>query len=286
MTPRSALAMATAPAPRSVTLPTDAPTALMSSADRSTPLSSDALIAPIDLITSTGDTSGIVGETVGVSHEGRAIDVYRFGTGARVLLLVGGMHGGYEANTVILMRRLIAHFQTTTDAVPGDAALWIIPVANPDGLAYGGGERGRFNGRGVDLNRNWGCDWSRDAVWRQTQVNPGIASFSEPETQAIADFILAHRPAAALFYHSAANGVFPGNCGGDHGSAGMAALYAVSADYACCAAFSAYPVTGTAATWADGQGIPAADVELTTRDSPEFERNLRGVLALLAWASG
>ena len=48
-------------------------------------------------------------------------------------------------------------------------ALMIIPVANPDGLAYGG-LRGRSNADGVDLNRNWSCEWSREAYWRQDRA--------------------------------------------------------------------------------------------------------------------
>jgi hypothetical protein len=52
-------------------------------------------------------------------HEGRAIapDVSVKG---RVLLLVGGMHGGWEANTVGLVNELIAHFEThPEDVLPG-----------------------------------------------------------------------------------------------------------------------------------------------------------------------
>jgi hypothetical protein len=66
----------------------------------------------------------------------------------------------------------------------------------------------------------------------------------------------------------------------------MAAVYAGAAGYPCCAAFTAYPVTGTGAAWADGERIPAADVELSSRDQLEFDANLSGVLALLAWAAG
>ncbi len=244
------------------------------------------LFAPADLVTPTRDTSGVVGQSIGVSHEGRSIDVYRFGGGERIVLLVGGLHGGYEANTVVLMRRMIAHFQANSAAIPPGTALWIIPAANPDGLARGGGENARFNARAVDLNRNWSCDWTSEAWWRSARVNAGATALSEPETRALANFIIGARPAAALFYHSAANGVFPGNCRGDHGSAAMAAVYGAASGYRCCEAFTAYPVTGTAASWADGERIPAADVELASRDQPEFDVNLSGVLALLAWAAG
>lgn len=196
------------------------------------------------------------------------------------------MHGGWEANTVELMQMLITHFREQQDDVLPEIQLLIIPVANPDGFELGRTAQGRFNGNGVDLNRNWSCEWSREAYWRQERVDPGAREFSEPETLAIADFILAIRPAGVLFYHSAANGVFPGNCGGDHGSRAFGAAYAEAAGYNCCAAFSAYPVTGTAATWADGERIPAADVELTQSDDPEFEQNLRAIMAIQEWIIG
>ncbi|MBL8130910.1 MAG: hypothetical protein JNL42_03560 [Anaerolineae bacterium] len=220
---------------------------------------------------------------IGESAGGRAITAQRFGAGGRKLILIGGIHGGWEGNTVELMEALIAHFETTPqDILPG-MTLIVIPVANPDGLALGRTERGRFNANGVDLNRNWSCEWSREAYWRQQVVNPGVRAFSEPESLALANFILAERPDAALFFHSAANGVFPGNCAGDHGSLAVASVVAEAAEYACCDGFSAYPVTGTAATWADGESIPAADVELTQSETPEFERNLRAIIALQAW---
>jgi len=231
------------------------------------------------------DTLVIEETQIGTSSGGRAITAVRLGTGARVIVLVGGLHGGWEANTVDLVTGLVDHFIRTPADLRSDFSLVMVPVANPDGLALGATERGRFNGAGVDLNRNWGCDWSAESYWRDQQVDAGARALSEPETEALANFLLSLRPAAALFYHSAADGVFPGNCRGDHGSLAMASYYAAAAGYACCDAFSAYPVSGTAATWADGVGIPAADVELTQSSDPELARNLRALLALQQWLS-
>ncbi len=222
---------------------------------------------------------------IGRSAGGRALMLQRIGTGSHILLLVGGIHGGYEANTVTLMQQIIAYFTAHPAEIPPQTALLIVPVANPDGLEYGEIPRGRFNDNGVDLNRNWGCEWSPDAYWRDEHVNAGIAPMSEPETQALSALIQAEKPAAALFYHSAAGGIYAGSCGGDHGSAALAKVLGDAADYHYGASFSAYPVTGTASTWADGQGIPSADVELLTHEDSEFDRNLRGVLALLNWIS-
>lgn len=221
---------------------------------------------------------------IGTSAGGHDLIAQRFGAGGRVLLLVGGIHGGWEANTVELMHALIDHFAAAPQDIPPNVGVIIVPNANPDGFVYTGIPRGRFNDNGVDLNRNWSCDWSSNAFWRQERVSPGLQPFSEPESQALRDLILTERPAAALFYHSASNAIYAGECDGeDRGSAALAAVLGDATGYSYGADFGAYPVTGTASDWADGQGIPAADVELANHDDREFERNLRGVLAVMAW---
>lgn len=227
--------------------------------------------------------------TLGSSVEGRAITARRFGSGPRALVFAGGMHGGWEANTVALVQQLIAHFEAEPGALRPGLSLYFIPVVNPDGLPHGRTPTGRFNARGVDLNRNWGCDWSPVAYWRSQRVSAGPAAFSEPETLALASFLREVQPVAAVFYHSAAQGVFAGDCtaaaGVDADSEAMAAVYGEAAGYRTGAPFTAYPVNGTAANWADGQGIASADVELTSHDDTEFERNLAAVLALQDWAA-
>ena len=234
-------------------------------------------------LTPTLTDSPEAAEMIGTSVEGRALTADRFGSGSQTLVLIGGIHGGYEQNTVRLMEELSVHFRAHPDAIPTGAALVIIPVANPDGLARGQNSAGRFNGHGVDLNRNWSCEWSAQAYWRDQLVSAGTSPMSEPETQAIAAYLLRIQPAAALFFHSAANGVFAGNCNGDHGSAALSEVFGIAGNYPYRSAFTAYPVTGTAPSWADGQGIPSADVELTNQTDTEFARNLRAVLAVLEW---
>ena len=220
---------------------------------------------------------------VGRSVEGRSIIARQIGSGGRTILLVGGMHGGWELNTVTLINELITHFDTTPQAILPGLTLVFNPAANPDGLMRGREIDSRFNANGVDLNRNWGCNWSADAVWRNQPVDAGAGPFSEPETQAISAYIQQIEPVAVLFYHSAAAGVYAGSCGGDHGSGVMSQLYGQAAGYTYGQAFSAYPVTGTAATWVNSIGIAAADVELRTQSDTDFERNLAGIMALQEW---
>ena len=234
-------------------------------------------------------------ELVGRSVSGRGILARRISSGVpaqgeRVLLLVGGMHGGWEANTVTLINELIVYFSENSTDILAGIALVFVPVVNPDGLPYGRVPEGRFNANGVDLNRNWGCGWQDEAYWRDMAVNPGAFAFSEPETSAVADYIQTLRPQVALFYHSAAGGVYAGSCEqsiygarGAAASEAMSAIYGAAARYRYGEEFDAYPVTGTAASWASGLNIAAADVELQTWTQSEFDRNLDGIRAVMAW---
>jgi hypothetical protein len=223
---------------------------------------------------------------LGQSSEGRDILGWRFGTGDKVLMLVGGIHAGFESNTVLLINALINHFEgTPADILPGMSII-LIPVLNPDGLSRGRTANGRFNGNGVDLNRNWGCDWSAGAYWQQQKVNPGAQAFSEPESAALSVFMQETRPTAALFYHAAANGIFEGTCNDQVDSAQLAAVLGDASGYPYGKPFDAYTVSGTESNWADGEGILSADVELAGTRNTEFERNLRGILAVQCWITG
>ncbi|QPC84727.1 hypothetical protein G4Y79_10215 [Phototrophicus methaneseepsis] len=218
----------------------------------------------------------------GQSAEGRTLEAFRFGTGPTVILLVGGIHAGFEANTIELVEAMKAHFEETPSDILSGMTLLLVPTLNADGAAHGRQLRGRFNGNEVDLNRNWGCDWSPEAEFGQGPVDPGDAAFSEPETSALGALIQQVRPAAVLFYHAAANGVFTGECG-SFNSDELAEIYGNATSYPYGSEFSDYEVTGSAPNWVASQGIPALDVELATAEGTEFQRNLRGVMAVQRW---
>ncbi len=218
--------------------------------------------------------------SLGKSWEGRDIWAWQLGDGSRTIVLVGGIHGGFEGNTVMLAEQLVDHFRRNPAEILQGIRLIIIPLANPDGLARGSGLEGRFNARGVDLNRNWGCEWSDRAYLRDIEVNPGPRPFSESEALALRAYFVAEPPDAVIFYHSSAAGVFLGSCGGKSpGKVWMGNLLAKATDYTY-HTFSYYEISGDAANWLAERGIPAAVVELASRDDPEFARNLAGVIAL------
>jgi hypothetical protein len=218
---------------------------------------------------------------VGESWEGRSIWAWQFGQGPHTIILVGGIHGGYEGNTVRLVEQIVNHFLDHPDDVLPGVRLALIPVANPDGYAQGDGLDGRFNARGVDLNRNWGCDWSDTAVLRDIEIDPGPSPFSEPEAQALRDFFIAEEPSAVVFYHSMLGGVIMGDCGDAHPAAiWLGDLLEEATGYPHLDEFTPYEVTGDASNWLARQGIPAATIELYTRTETELDENLAGVHAL------
>jgi len=55
---------------------------------------------------------------------------------------------------------------------------------------------------GVDLNRNYGYAWEGGVTNPRSEVYRGPAAFSEPETQAIRDFVLRHDFMYAISFHS------------------------------------------------------------------------------------
>ena len=223
----------------------------------------------------------------GQSVNGADLLAYRQGTGDNVIMLVGGIHMGYEAITVELVNELRNFFRERPQEILPGITLVFVPSINPDAAAYGEQLRGRFNANNVDLNRNWGCGWSADAVFQEQTVNPGSEPFSEPETRALGSLIQRVQPDAVLFYHAAANGVYGGNCNpGSTVSDALAEAYGTAARYPFEGGFSAYEVTGSAPAWVDSLGIPALDVELATSDSTEFQRNLNGLMAVQRWLRG
>jgi len=240
---------------------------------------------------------------IGTSVEGRDIEVLTYGDGDTHLAFVAGIHGGYEWNTVVLANQFMDYLEQNPDFIPENITISVIPMANPDGVAKIFGTTnvstatappteettsGRFNANGVDLNRNFDCNWQPKSFWRGKEVAAGTAAFSEPEAAAIRDFVLSKDPAAVVFWHSAANGVYGATCDGDgtgdelsFAANELMNTYADAAGYPAIATFDHYEITGDAEGWLAKMGIPSVSVELKTHETVEWEENLKGVKALL-----
>ncbi len=132
-------------------------------------------------------------EEIGTSVEGRPILCYGFGKGRRTLLIKASIHGTEGAGTP-LTQRLIAWLEANPE-VWRQCRILVIPVSNPDGLHAGK----RFNTRGVDLNRNF------PAGNREDKARFGLNALSEPESQALHDFILKEAPDVIVAIHQPLN---------------------------------------------------------------------------------
>ena len=92
--------------------------------------------------------SGEGTNVIGLSHGGRPIEVYKFGEGNREYLIVAGIHGGYERNTIALANELIRYIDSHPEVVPDNVTLYIIRNMNPDGEARAEGVDGRLTTEG------------------------------------------------------------------------------------------------------------------------------------------
>lgn len=244
-------------------------------------------------------------KVIGQSVEGRQIESYTFGRGDTRLLFVGGMHGGYEWNSVLLAYDFMDYLKANPTAIPANISVTVVPDANPDGVYKVIGKAGRFaladvpdtsklpagtgrfNARDVDLNRNFDCNWKSTSTWQSKTVSAGTAAFSEPEAKAIRDFVLANKPSAAVFWHSQANAVYASECNNGilPGTLDIMTAYAKAAKYPAVKSFDAYPITGDSEGWLASIKIPAITVELQTHNTVEWDRNLAGIKALFGYFS-
>jgi g-D-glutamyl-meso-diaminopimelate peptidase len=217
----------------------------------------------------------------------RPIQVYRFGDGQRERLIIAGIHGGYEWNTIALADELIAHVQEHPEMIPKDVSLYILPNLNPDGEARSHGVDGRANERGVDLNRNfpalWQEDWPRSGCWDYGPTTAGSHPASEPETLAVMSFVQGHNIDALINYHSAALGIFAGGQPPDPASLDLADSIAAVSNYPYPPIDTGCQFSGQLIDWASQEGIAAVDIELTNHTDTDFEQNLAILARFLDW---
>jgi len=131
---------------------------------------------------------------IGHSVTGRPIVAYRVGNPASSnrVVAMSTLHGDEPAT-----RRILTSIRDGRRVRGID--LWLVPVANPDGLA----RHTRKNAHGVDLNRNYPYRWADLDGRYESGPRPG----SEPETQALMDFFAQVRPRRVVSFHQPLHGV-------------------------------------------------------------------------------
>jgi hypothetical protein len=217
-------------------------------------------------------------EIIGYSREGRPLHLYTFGKGDHERMIIGGIHGGDEWNTVTLANQLIKYVDQNPDVVPDDTTLSILPNLNPDGEARSHNKYGRVNNNGVDLNRNfpvnWQQDWDRSGCWNSLSTSGGMGPGSELETQVLINFVDTHNIEVLISYHSAALGVFPGGLPWEDDSIRLAKSITEASSYPFPPIDTGCTYSGTLADYAVSKGIAAVDLELTNHFDTDFDQNL------------
>lgn len=269
-TPRPTLTLA----PTSFYLPSVTPNPL------STPI--EDYSTPTPFVFSGGGSPTLIGYSV----LGRPIQAYTFGQGESQYLIIAGIHGGYEGNTIDLANELIKYLSQHPEAVSSGATLYIIPDMNPDAAARGRNPDARVNANGVDLNRNfptdnWIPNWNHDNCWNDRPTTGGTSGGSEPETRTVTNFIASHHILAMISYHSAALGVFPGGTPWQPASKKLARQLGSATHYPYPPIDIGCNYTGTLADWAVENGVGAAvDMELANHQSTDFDKNLKALRVL------
>lgn len=129
----------------------------------------------------------------GTTASGLPIPAYRFGSHGPKVLVLGGVHGD-EIEGVWAAHGLL---KKLAEAFEYRLELTLVPAFNLDGVLA----KDRRNSHGVDLNRNLPTkDWS--PVVATERYHPGPSAGSEPENQALADFLEKEKPKFVLSLHS------------------------------------------------------------------------------------
>lgn len=226
-------------------------------------------------------------EIIGTSTAGRPIQVHRFGSGPSARLIIAGIHGGYEWNTIHLADKMIDHLREHPELIPEEITLYILPNFNPDGYARARGIHGRANENGVDLNRNfpvlWQKNWPLAGCWSYSAISGGDQPASEPETRALMEFVQEHPLDALISYHSAALGIFPGGQPPDPSSVDLAETIAHVSSYPYPPYDLGCKFTGQLIDWSASLGIPSVDIELTNHQDLDWNQNIEILEVFLSW---
>jgi protein MpaA len=186
-------------------LPTVTPSPIPGPATASEAISTSTTTATTTNTTTVVDLAALASDAlqtleIGRSVESRPIIAVERGTpGGAVVLVIGVIHGDEEDGATIVE-------QLATAPVPAGVDLWLIESMNPDGQVV----PQRWNAAGVDLNRNFPYNWGPIGEPGDPQY-AGTAPASEPETQAIVEFVSRIRPDLGLWYHQDLYRISPGD---------------------------------------------------------------------------
>ena len=220
--------------------------------------------------------------SIGQSVQGRSIMAYSFGSGPKVILFTGGIHGSEPSGTTT-MQALVQHLQAYGDIVPADKRIVIVPNTNPDGIARGS----RNNANNVNLGRNFPtANWSASIETTSGTLpqGGGTSAGSEPEAAALIALTRQLRPRLEVSYH-AQGSLVGANKFADSVSIGD--MYAKTVGYKTmfynAEEVMGYAMTGEYEDWmGESMNIPAILIELPRASGNYLSAHLPAIKKILA----
>jgi hypothetical protein len=239
-------------------------------------------------------------ESIGLSIEGRDIWGMKISdnvtvTEAEPRVLYLGCHHAREVITVEIPLYLMYWFvnnygsDSLATFLVDNREIWIVPLMNPDGREYvehtGDWRKNRRNNGdgtyGVDLNRNYGYMWGYDDLgsspYTGNETYRGTGPFSEPETQAVRDFMLTYQFSTCISYHSHGRLIlYPWGyaavlCPDDDVFAALSDSMADYNGYSPGSGISLYPTNGDSDDWMYGEQLLKDEVfSMTYEVGTEF----------------
>ncbi|HET8671093.1 MAG TPA: DUF2817 domain-containing protein, partial [Candidatus Saccharimonadales bacterium] len=210
--------------------------------------------------------------SIGSSVQGRSITAYRFGNGPSKIIFVGGTHGD-ERSSVQILNKWVDQLENNPDRIPAHQTIIVIPTINPDGYAA----NRRTNANNVDLNRNFPANnWKPGVTMPDKSYlehGGGTEPLSEPESRALANYVLSQSPRLVLTYHAAGSVVVP-NGSGDSNAIAIEYGKKSTVGYMSnsqTGTFFEYDTTGAFEDWLhDKHSIPTLLIELSSRTSNDY----------------
>jgi len=180
----------------------------------------DTMVRYMDCLAATYEKNVTI-YTIGSSSEGKPLKVIKVGQAGgqkKAIWIDGGIHARewISPSSVSFILKEFVENSTSYSNLLRKYDIYIMPSMNPDGYEYSRNydrmwrkTRSRNAGSscvGTDPNRNWGYKWGGKGASRQpcAETYRGAYAFSEPETKAVKDFILArqHDIVMYLTFHS------------------------------------------------------------------------------------
>ncbi len=232
--------------------------------------------------------------SIGTTLGGKHIKCYKIShseySSHNKMLIVGGIHGN-EVGTVKLAHKIINEsFKTRSNR---SLELFVIPCLNLDGFEQAlnnpdwahRGKVGRFNARGVDLNRNFPTeDFQKYSEWKtgrnfsekSQRVYCGERGASEPEIQSLINLIQKENISNLIMLHNVGKDVVIHQS--DTKASEWASVYKQNSAFNVRTDLN---LSGSAGNWAWEKHIHFMSVEGTSRWGSDWDKQKKSIMQII-----